>query len=113
MLFHEQPTDPWISLDFLLIEAMQILEEETCSECGNPIWVCRNENANNVGFKIKTATCYAKLEFDKWQELQEKKKDQKKKHGQFPYIEAYTYDESDMPSRMQFYKGLIENDVVE
>jgi hypothetical protein len=113
MLFHEQPTDPWINLDFMLIEAMQILEEETCAECGNPIWICRNDNANNVGFKIKTATCYAKVEFEKWQEKQEGKKDSAKKYGQFPYIEAYTYDDGDMPSRMQFYRDLIQNDVVE
>jgi hypothetical protein len=113
MLFHEQPSDPWVPLDFLLVEAMEILEEETCAECGNPIWICRNENASNVGFKIKTAVCYAKYEFDKWQEAQEKKKDSGKKHGQFPYIQAYTYDDSDMPSRMQFYKDMIENHRVE
>lgn len=113
MLFHEQPSDPWTDLDFMLVEAMQILEEETCRECGNPIWICRNENAANIGFKIKMATCYAKAEMDKWHEREDAKKNKPKRHGQYPYVVAYTYDESPMPSRMEFYKSFAENDKVE
>lgn len=108
MLFHEQPSDPWGRFDFLLLEAYQILQEETCTECGNPIWVCRNENAANVGFKIKTAKCYAKAELEKWQEKQDKKKTKKKAYGEYPYPVAYTYDGSDMPTRMSYYIGLSE-----
>lgn len=113
MLFREQPTDPWTELDFLLVEAIQILEDETCPECGNPIWVCRNESAANVGFKVKVATCYAKAELDKWTEKESKKKETAKKHGQYPYTVAYTYDGSDMPSRMQFYQELSKRNAVE
>jgi hypothetical protein len=109
MLFREQPTEPWTDLDFLLVEAMQILEEETCNECGNPIWICRNEAAANVGFKIKTAVCFAKAEMDKWQEKESKKKDNAKNYGKYPYTVAYTYDGGDMPSRMHFYKSLAAN----
>lgn len=108
MLFHEQPTDPWVRFDFLLLEAYQILQDETCSECGNPIWICRNENAANVGFKIKISKCYAKAELEKWQEKQEKKK--KKGYGETPYIVPYTYDENDFPTRLSFYQGLSENE---
>lgn len=106
MLFEEQPTDPWTKLDFMLIEAMQILEDETCQLCGNPIWVCRNTEASNVGFKIKVATCYGKAELDKWQEADDKK--EKKRYGQYPYIVAYTYDDSDMPSRQRYYQSLMD-----
>lgn len=113
MLFHEQPTDPWTELDFLLVEAMQILEDETCPECGNPIWVCRNESAGNVGFKVKIATCFAKAELDKWSEKDSKKKETSKRYGQYPYTIAYTYDGSDMPSRSQFYKAMAEKHKVE
>jgi len=108
MLFQEQPSDPWTELDFLLIEAMQILEDETCQLCGNPIWVCRNEEAANVGFKVRVATCYGKAELDKWQEIDEKREN-KNRYGQYPYIVAYTYDESDMPSRQRYYQGLVNN----
>ena len=105
MLFHEQPTDPWTEFDFMLVEALQILEDETCSECGNPVWVCRNDSASNVGFKIKTTRCYAKGELEKWREKQDKKKS-KNNYGELPYIVAYTYDEGPMPSRSSYYKDL-------
>jgi len=107
MLFHEQPNDPWTALDFLLIEAMQMLEDETCQQCGNPIWICRNDQAANVGFKIKIATCYAKYELDRWQEAEDKKQNNKT-YGQYPYVIAYTYDDSDMPSRQQYYEYLAQ-----
>lgn len=106
MLFHEQPNEPWSEFDFLLVEALQVLEDETCAECGNPIWVCRNDNASSVGFKIKTTVCYASAELERWREKQEKNKSAKKKHGESPYVIAYTYDGSDLPSRTSFYKGL-------
>jgi hypothetical protein len=105
MLFHEQPTDPWTSFDFMLVEAFQILEDETCSECGNPIWVCRNSNANNLGFKIKTTKCYAKAELEKWNEKQDKRKS-KLGHGEMPYIVPFTYDDGPMPSRGSYYREL-------
>lgn len=106
MLFHEQPTDPWIDFDFMLVEALQMLEDETCNECGNPIWVCRNESATNVGFKIKTTKCFAKAELEKWRETEDKKK--KKKYGEMPYIVAYTYDEGPMPTRADYYQSLLD-----
>lgn len=113
MLFHEQPTDPWTPFDFKLLEAYQILQEETCQECGNPIWICRNENAANVGFKIKTAKCFAKAELDKWHEKEEKKKTSKKHYGEYPYVVAYTYDGSDMPSRRSYYEALADANRIE
>jgi hypothetical protein len=105
MLFHEQPTNPWNDFDFMLVEAFQILEDETCSECGNPIWVCRNDSATNVGFKIKITKCFAKAELDKWREAEEKKK-KKSKPGEMPYIVAYTYDKGPMPTRAEYYQSL-------
>jgi hypothetical protein len=113
MLFHEQPTEPWNEFDFLLVEALQILEDETCSECGNPIWVCRNEDASSIGFKVKTSTCFAKAELDRWQEREEKNKGKRKRHGQSQYVVAYSYDDSPMPSRKSFYMGLANKDKIE
>ncbi|MGK3946948.1 hypothetical protein ABK046_52350, partial [Streptomyces caeruleatus] len=73
----------------MLVEALQILEDETCAECGNPIWVCRNDEAPNVGFKIKMTRCYAKAELDRWREKQDKKK-AKPSPGEMPYIVSFT-----------------------
>ena len=108
MLFHEQPTDPWTRFDFLLLEAYQILQDETCSECGNPIWICRNEDAHTVGFKVKVSRCFAKAELDKWYEKQEKSKSKKKTYGESPYVIPYSYDEGPLPTRISFYKGLAD-----
>ena len=82
-----------------------MLQEETCNECGNPIWICRNEEASWIGFKVKTTKCFAKAEMEKWQEAEEKKSN-KKSYGVLPYIVAYSYDESPMPSRRDFFNGL-------
>jgi hypothetical protein len=106
MIFHEQPSDPWIDFDFMLIEAYHMLQEETCGECGNPVWVCRNENADWIGFKVKSTVCFAKAEMDKWSEAQQKKKNKKSKPGVINYPVAFSYDDSPMPSRMQFYRSL-------
>lgn len=108
MLFHEQPSDPWVTFDFLLLEAYQMLQEETCNECGNPIWICRNDNAHNVGFKIKITKCYAKEELEKWQEKQNKKESSKKNFGEIPYVVPYTYDDSPMPTRASYYRDLLD-----
>jgi hypothetical protein len=108
MLFHEQPTDPWIPFDFMLIEALQILEDETCNECGNPVWICRNENATNVGFKIKSTVCFAKAELEKWQEAQEKKNSSSRNYGELPYISAYTYDDGPLPTRRSYYDSFAD-----
>lgn len=113
MIFHEQPTDPWIPFDFMLLEAYQILQDETCNECGNPIWVCRNESAANVGFKVKVAKCFAKAELDKWHEQQEKKSSSKKKYGEYPYIVAYTYDDGPMPTRSDYFESMLAKHEVE
>lgn len=113
MLFHEQPSDPWVDFDFVLLEAYQILQDETCHECGNPIWVCRNEDATNVGFKVKTAKCFAKAELDRWYEAQEKKKSKAKNHGEYPYVIPFTYDDGPMPSRLDYYTAMSEKDAVE
>ena len=108
MLFQEQPSDPWVPFDFLLIQAYQILQDETCNECGNPIWICRNDNAHTVGFKVKTSVCYANAELERWREKQEKKSSKKKTYGESPYVVPYTYDDSELPTRMSYYTYLAE-----
>jgi NAD-dependent dihydropyrimidine dehydrogenase PreA subunit len=113
MLFHEQPSEPWNEFDFLLVEAMQVLQDETCSQCGSPIWICRNEEAHNVGFKIKKSKCFAQAELDKHKEKQDKKKSTKKAYGETEYVMPYTYDGTDFPSRQSYYESLQRADAVE
>jgi hypothetical protein len=111
MFFHEQPTDPWVKFDFLLLEAYQILKDETCQNCGNPIWICHNEFASNVGFKITSTRCFAKAELEKHNELQEKRKSKNKTYGETEFAVAYTYDNSEMPTRMSYLMALTEQSI--
>lgn len=90
------------------MEAYQILKDETCQNCGNPIWICHNEFASNVGFKISTSRCFAKAELEKHNELQEKRKSKSKTYGETEYAVAYTYDGSEMPSRLSYLLALNE-----
>lgn len=105
MLFYEQPTEPWNQFDFMLLEAYENLKNEICQECGNPIWICRNEEAHNIGFKVRTVTCFAKAEMDKWQKQREKQ-NKELKPGELPFVTPYSYDDSPMPTRMQFFRTL-------
>ena len=75
--------------------------------CGNPIWICRNPYADNVGFKIKSTKCFAKAELEKHQERAEKSKNKKPKYGETDVIVPYTYDGSDFPTRSSYYEALI------
>lgn len=85
-----------------------MLQDETCSMCGNPIWICRNEYASSVGFKIKSAKCFAKAELDRHQEREAKKKSKTKKHGEQEYVLAYAYDGSELPTRMSYLNAIAQ-----
>lgn len=109
MIFYEQPTDPWVKFDFMLIEAYQILQDETCPKCGHPVWLCRSES-NAVQFKVSPNVCYAERALKEYE-------DQKKPHGEradgkakkewgvffstAPFVPQNV--EGDLPTRGQFY----------
>ena len=76
--------------------------------CGSPVWICRNEYAANVGFKIKSAKCFAKTELDKHQDREEKKNKKNKKYGEQEYIVPYTYDGGELPSRMSYLNAMMQ-----
>lgn len=106
MIFHEQPTEEWSSFDFRLVEAYQILQDETCPSCGNPIWICRSTN-DNVRFKIEKTTCFAEREYKMWEERKRKrKKDWEPDPGDQWYPLAVTIDGGLLPSREDYYKEL-------
>lgn len=99
-----QPTDGWTREDKKLAIAFTILQKETCNQCGQPIWICRSDN-KNLGFKVKTAICYAKRELDKWGESARGKNIGK---GEYAYIEAFMYSDEKLPSRDDWIKQEME-----
>lgn len=62
MLLHTQPGAPWTEHDFRLLEAYQIIQDETCS-CGLPIWVCQNDS-NDIQFRVRHVVCNAQRAID-------------------------------------------------
>lgn len=89
----------------MLLEGYQILQDETCQQCGNPIWICHNEFADSVGFKIKEIKCFAKAELERHQERQQKKDSQKKKYGVQEIVVAYAYEGHEMPTRRSYLEA--------
>lgn len=116
MLFYEQPTDPWVPFDFMLLEAYQRLQDEICPRCGHPVWLCRS-NSNSVMFKVETGICYAERALKEYElkgmTAKEKKdipKSAKAKWGQFTYTIPVVPPniEGELPSREEYMKELAE-----
>lgn len=113
MMFHTQPNDKWQPFDFKLIEAYQMLQDETCPKCGQPVWLCRSDDPT-IAWKRNESICYASRELEKqaWSRDHEAKdkptaKD-KKRWGLVEYATPYVppNQEGTLPTREAFYKSL-------
>lgn len=78
MLFQEQPGKKWRKHDFLLIEALEIMESERCGQCGLPRWQCHDETGD-IQFRITEDVCVVKRDIDIKNE--ESSKAEAKNHG--------------------------------
>ena len=112
MLYHEQPSDPWTKYDFKILEAYQILLDETCPQCGNPVWLCHSDD-NRVDFKIVKTTCFATKKYMAYQDGKRKKdqrasKEDKAEWGVSTSLRPYIVQnaEGDLPTRVDYYKSL-------
>lgn len=111
MVFHEQPSDPWTGSDFRLLEAYQIMQDESCGHCGHPVWLCRNPD---VEWEVRTSTCESDRSITTWREQQTDSDGKSKvKNGVHPYAIPFVFEFSDdgspvkeftkLPSREDFY----------
>lgn len=114
MIFYEQPTDPWVPFDFLLLEAFQRLEDEICPKCGHPVWLCRSTSAD-IDWQVKTDTCYATKAMEVRETTRGKKgKDRAKavkeaeERAKITYVIPATPKGRDieLPTREQYYNEL-------
>lgn len=107
MIFYDQPTDPWTPYDFKLLEAYQILQDEICPTCGNPIWLCRSTDPN-VNAIVRTAICYGKAELETKEKKREDSKGKKSlKPGEYEYVVFEPIDkEKGLPSREDYFASL-------
>jgi hypothetical protein len=117
MLFYVQPNLPWEPLDFKLLEAFQILEDETCPKCGQPTWLCRNTD-ERVDFKYRDTICYATRAVEEARASQsssgkDKKKvspEERKSWGRIEYSIPFVPEhiEGELPTRREYFEMLNE-----
>lgn len=113
MVFRVQPNRDWEDLDFKLMEAYQVLEDETCPKCGQPVWLCRSTSNDFVWSTAKTV-CYATRALEEKQESRKDAKDkkasreEKAKWGLIEYAFPRALEGKSIPSREDYFKSLAE-----
>lgn len=110
MIFHEQPTAPWVAFDFLLLEAHQMLQDEICPKCGHPVWLCRS-SSDAVQFKVQTDYCAGERALreaeDRAKPMKDRADRKEKKHwGEFRYTVPYAPPGQELPTRNEYYEEL-------
>lgn len=110
MIFHEQPTAPWVAFDFILLEAYQRLQDETCPKCGHPVWLCRS-SSTDVDFEVHTAYCFAEKALKEAEDKAKPrdsraKREEKKTWGEFRYAVPTSPQGRELPSRSEYYDSL-------
>lgn len=95
---------PWI--DYRLVEALQVLEEETCSQCGNPLWLCHSSSPN-VDVEIGYDSCIVAEAVTKHNDKESKKKRSKNKGQVYGRIIPIREGVA-LPTREEYYKELSE-----
>lgn len=109
MIFREQPGKDWEPYDFALIEAYQILQDEVCPKCGQPIWLCRSDSPR-IEFGVEETVCYATRAIEERNAKSGKDKptkEQRKEWGRIRYAVPRVPDNEtgDLPTRKDFYEA--------
>jgi len=96
ILADRQPTDGWSPQDKKLAIAWTVLQRETCTKCGQPMWVCRGSN-KNIGFSVRKGMCYQSAELEKRSD----REGAKLKKGEYFYATPKTYDDTPLPGALR------------
>jgi hypothetical protein len=91
-------------LDELFITAYEFLQNETCPECGEPVWVCHNDS-NDIQFKGRETICYktrARIQY-KEERTKVPKKSRDKQAG-ITYLVRTVFESGKLPRRKRYYK---------
>ena len=103
MLRNRQPSDGWSEADKKLVVAFQILEDETCPDCGTPVWIGHSDD-EHVVFDIKSRICYACAEVEQAQADAEKRSSKRKNarptRGKKRFLQVEPNEH--IPSRQQY-----------
>lgn len=119
MIFHTQPTGKWEPIDFALLEALTILEQEICGGCGNYVWMC-DWRDNDVQMKTKHRLCRGQKAIRERQNraMRDKKQQEEDAKGRPDWgMTYYAYPELDrqserteLPTRKEYFEKLKEYD---
>ena len=114
LLLNDRQPDKWTQIDKKLAIAYQILEDETCKDCGVPIWIGHSDD-EHVVFEIKSRICYACAEVEGAQADAERRAAKRKGRGETKGKKRFlaTTEDSDMPSREAYFQkesGMITDD---
>lgn len=93
---------PWNKWDILIATAYQIMEEERCSQCGYPVYICHNESSE-IRFALRDDTCFAKAKVEKRNDDDSSRTKYKKPFGQVLAPEAYTPSGEDFVTYRESY----------
>lgn len=104
-------------MDYKLLEAYQIMDDETCGQCGNPIWLCRS-TSNDIEWTVQSSTCYATKRVEEKRDSK-RDKDHKAKAkeradwgvSEYPtprVIKPRAEKGATMPTRADYYESLTE-----
>jgi len=107
LLTDSQPSDPWSSADKKLALAYTIMKKETCSKCGQPLWICRSTE-RGLTFKVRKATCFASQELEKYGDT---KNGKNLKKGEYTYAVPVldNDEEKPLPSRKAYFESLADD----
>ena len=106
ILKDKQPSDGWSAVDKKLALAFQIMEDETCNDCGVPIWIGHSDDKDIV-FEVKSRVCYSCATVENEQEKQDNRKNKRKPtKGEKHFIAQH--DATTQPTREAYYKAEAE-----
>ena len=99
-------------MDFRLLEAYQILQDELCPQCGHPAWLCRS-TSDGISWTMEKSICYATRAKEQKQWSKNNRGAPKKKDSQDwgvsyymkPVVPGNKSEGTTLPTRKEFYSG--------
>ena len=83
----KQPYSKWNELDYILLEAFQLYEDEMVKEVGLPYWMTRSIDPD-IQFIVDERYDAASAALSLWNEAESNRKKKKKRHGIMPMVVA-------------------------
>lgn len=101
------PHSGWEELDYKLQDAYFTMDNEKCTICNNPVWLCHSTD-NRIDFKVEVRTCHAKAEIESYEGS---KKGKDLGNGEYAIavpigIEFSNGEHEPLPTRIEAYKSM-------